>query len=101
MNNQFRSPTVPETGALATYERVTQLVNSRNDIEINWDNKSQTPWINYSQSGAYKQIYFENEQSISKKLDYINKSKLAGVGIWAIGYEGENGTFWELIKKFK
>lgn len=101
LNDRFKSQTVPETGALATYDRVTQLVNGRNDIEINWDNKSQTPWINYIQSGANKQIYFENEQSISKKLDYIKKTGLSGVGIWAIGYEGENGTFWELIKKFK
>jgi spore germination protein YaaH len=101
INNKFRSQTVPETGALATYDRVTQLINSRNDIEINWDNKSQTPWITYYQSGAFKQIYFENEQSIAKKLDYIKKSNLAGVGIWAIGYEGENQNFWDLIKKFK
>ena len=69
LNNQFRSQTIPDTGALATYDRVTQLVNGRKDIEINWDNKSQTPWINYTQSGANKQIYFENEQSISKKLE--------------------------------
>lgn len=101
VNNQFKAQTIPETGALATYDRVTQLTNNREDVEINWDNKSQTPWITYYQSGAWKQIYFENEQSISKKLDYIKKTGLAGVGIWAIGYEGENETFWELIKKFK
>jgi len=101
LNNEFKAQTIPETGALATYDRITQLINSRSDVEINWDNKSQTPWINYSQSGANKQIYFENEQSISKKLDYIKKSDLAGVGIWAIGYEGENGAFWDLIKRFK
>ncbi len=100
INNDFQSQTIPQTGALATYDRITRLINSRNDIEINWDNKSQTPWITYYQSGANKQIYFENEQSISKKLDYIKKTNLAGVGIWAIGYEGENRTFWELIKKF-
>ncbi len=101
LDNQFKSQTIPETGALATYDRVTQLINSRNDIEINWDNKSQTPWISYYQSGANKQIYFENEQSISKKLEYIKKADLAGVGIWAIGYEGDNQAFWDLIKKFK
>lgn len=101
ISNNFQSKTIPETGALATYGRITQLINSRNDIEINWDNKSLTPWINYSQSGANKQIYFENEQSIAKKLDYIKDKKLAGVGIWAIGYEGENETFWNLIRKYK
>lgn len=101
LNNKFKSQTIPETGALATYDRVTELMKNRNDIEINWDNTSQTPWISYFQNGANKQIYFENEQSIAKKLDYIKDSKLSGVGIWAIGYEGENQAFWELIKKFK
>lgn len=101
LNNKFRSQTIPETGALATYDRVTQLINNRNDIEINWDNKSQTPWISYYQSGANKQIYYENEQSISKKLNYIKDKKLAGVGIWAIGYEGESNAFWDLISGFK
>lgn len=101
VNNDFQSKTIPETGALATYDRVIQLIKNRNDIEINWDNKSLTPWLTYSQSGAFKQVYFENEQSIAKKLDYIKDKKLAGVGIWAIGYEGENQTFWDLIRKFK
>lgn len=101
INDQFQSPIVSGTGALATYDRVIQLMKNRKDLEVNWDDKSQTPWITYNQSGAIKQIYFENEQSISKKLSYIKKMKIAGVGVWALGYDGENHAFWDLITKFK
>lgn len=101
VDKKFQSSTIEGSGSLATYERIIQLIKNRSDLEINWDDQSQTPWLSYPQSGAIKQIYYDNEKSISKKLDFIKDKKLAGVGIWAIGYEGENTTFWELINRFR
>lgn len=99
LSKAYKSPVVENTGALATYKRVKELIENRDDVELSWDDISQTPWLSYIQSGAIKQIYFEDEKSLSEKLKFINSQKLAGIGIWALGYEGEYKDLWNIISK--
>lgn len=102
INTDFSSPTIENSGVLATYERINDLINNRQaDIEVNWDETSQTPWLVYIQNGAIKQIYYDNARSIAKKLEYIKEMKLAGVAIWALGYEGQSANPWEVIAGFR
>ncbi len=91
----FQSSTVKNTGALATYRRVRQLINNRDDITLNWNELSQSPRITYQQSRAIKQIYFENLTSIQAKLDFAKNNNLGGVAIWALGYEGDYPDLWK------
>ena len=64
---------------------------------LNWDEETKTPWLSYEQSGAIKQIYYENEQSLSEKITYVNNNNLNGIAIWALGYEGNNSQLWSVI----
>lgn len=97
INTHFGSPTIENTGALATYKRVKQLLDNRDDIQLQWYPISKTPWLTYMQSGAIKQIYFENEESLSAKLAFIKKQNLGGIAIWSLGYEGDCPHLWETI----
>lgn len=97
VNANYKSPTVPNTGALATYRRTHDLIKSRDDVQVNWEEKTQSPWLVYRQSGAIKQIYYENAKSLSAKLDFVDKNNLAGIAIWALGYEGDYQEPWEVI----
>jgi len=97
INEKYQSPVVENSGALATFDRINELLISRHDIEINWDEETKTPWLSYEQSGAIKQIYYENEQSLSEKITYVNNNNLNGIAIWALGYEGNNSQLWSVI----
>lgn len=99
VNTNYKSITVANTGALATWGRVHDLIKSRDDVQINWEEKAQSPWLIYRQSGAIKQIYYENEKSLAAKLDFVKKNKLSGIAIWALGYEGNYTEPWEVIEK--
>lgn len=94
----YKSKTLPGTGAVATYERVQNLITNRDDVILHWNEKTLSPWLVYTQSGAIKQVYYEDKKSIGKKMEYVKENKIGGVGIWAIGYEGENYDLWDVIE---
>jgi spore germination protein len=101
LTSEYESETVPNTGASATYARVKTLLENRTDAKQYWDEEAQSPWLVYKQNGQIKQIYYENELSMNKKIDLIMDKKLGGVAIWAVGFEGENEGPWIVIDKLK
>ena len=59
---------------------------------------SQTPWYVYTDAkGTLHQAWYEDEESIGKKLDFIVEQKIGGVGFWALGYE--DASLWTLLHK--
>lgn len=95
------SYTVPDSGAIATYKRVKELLNSKLELEIFFDDVSQTPWLIYLQNGAIKQIYYENDQSLRAKADFTSKAKLGGIAVWSMGYEGTHLEPWSIFQKYR
>lgn len=89
-NADFKSETTAGSGSLATIKRVKELLDNRKDIKVNWDMLSKSPWISFTENGVNKQIYYEDDKSIAEKIKFIKEKNLGGVGIWALGYEGNN-----------
>ena len=101
LNKNNRSTVVAGSGALATYKRVQELLENRGDIEKHWDEDAQSPWLVYVQSGAIKQIYYEDERSIKVKADFVKTKDLGGVALWALGYEGKYKEPLKIISSIK
>ncbi len=68
--------------------------------KVLWDGVGQVPFYTYvsPSSGNIREVYFENAQSLKIKYDMAKTNKLAGVGIWALGYDGDRPELWDLIK---
>ena len=94
-----KSSVIPQSGALATYKRVKELLKERNDVKKHWDNIAKSPWLTYRQYGEIKQIYYEDERSIVEKIKFAKEKKLGGVAFWALGYEGNNEEIFDSIGK--
>ncbi len=62
-----------------------------------WDENSQTPYYNYSDGEVSRIVHFDNVRSLGIKYDYINNKNLKGVGIWALGYDGNNTDLQKLL----
>jgi spore germination protein YaaH len=88
------SQTFPKSGITATYERVKQLIESQGMIP-KWDKDALSPWVVATTNNEVRQIYFENQQSITHKLTLAKQAQLHGVAIWALGYEGETDDLWQ------
>ena len=46
----------------------------------------------------WRQVWFENGESLSIKYKLAKDTDLLGIGIWALGYEGEEKGPWQAIE---
>lgn len=94
-----QSHTFPDTGATASIERVNELLKRKEELEVqeHWNEEALSPYLSYKENGNIYVIYYENPRSISYKLDYVNQLDIAGIAIWALGYEGKSRDLWEVV----
>lgn len=85
-------PTIPGTGKTASSRRVSELLTNCPECAGTWDPVSRSPYaILQSENGEYfRQLYYENEESVRQKIDIARKLELKGIAIWAFGYEDGN-----------
>ena len=81
-----------------TYSDILDLIEEL-EIEVQWDEHAKTPYFNYisPETESIRQVWFENEESLKHKYQLIKFNDLAGVGIWALGYDEGNNDFWNLL----
>lgn len=94
-----RAMTYPDTGATASYQRVLSILDQKDELKVqeNWNDMALSPYLTYQKSGETYVLYYENPRSLSYKLDYVNQLGLAGIAIWALGYEGTADDLWQVI----
>jgi spore germination protein YaaH len=79
-----------------TYDYIETNINA----PIQYDTISQSAWYSYvvnSDNSEYRQCWFNNDSTLSIKLDYIKSKNLNGMGIWALGYDKGYNNMWEVI----
>jgi len=69
------------------------------NIKPLWDENAQVPFYSYTSpsTGSIRQVYYENENSLRIKYQITKNNNLAGIGIWALGYDGDRSELWNLI----
>lgn len=80
----------PETEGVSTYK-------------TGWDDEGKVGWKAYylPDSGTWRMIFVEDERSLGIKYDFVKQKKLAGVGIWALGFDDGHSEMWTtLAEKF-
>ncbi|MEN8253760.1 MAG: glycosyl hydrolase family 18 protein [Patescibacteria group bacterium] len=99
-SREDRENTYPNSGSTASFERIQEILNQKEKLEVqeHWNDDALSPYITYKQNGAIFTIYYENSRSLFYKLDLIEQLDLAGVAIWALGYEGDNRELWDVIE---
>jgi spore germination protein YaaH len=63
-----------------------------------WDTPSQTPWYEYSVSGQEHEGWVDDGQSLALKYQLVNSKDLAGIMIWALGYDNGRTESWQAIQ---
>ena len=52
-----------------------------------WDMEGQSPWYRRF-TDRWRQVWFDDAESLGFKYDYVLAEQLGGIGIWALGYDG-------------
>lgn len=63
-----------------------------------WDDETGQNYAEWREGTTLYQIWLEDSQSISAKLNVMNTMNLGGVGVWRIGYG--NADVWNLLRLY-
>lgn len=72
-----------------TYAQVASAMASQH-LASYWDQSSQTPWIAYQAGSQWHQVFFDDPTSLALKARLANADGIAGVGVWALGMDGND-----------
>lgn len=64
-----------------------------------WDDEAKVSWRGYWDEDGWKVAYMEDTTSLSYKFDFAKEKNLAGVGIWALGFDNPDSEFWSLLSE--
>lgn len=65
-------------------------------IILEWDEELGQYYGELQEGSIRYQIWMEEEQSISRKMDLIWENRLAGVACWKLGFETQE--LWNIVK---
>lgn len=89
------------TGVARTYDQV--MTNSGGYYTAgnhNWDAASFTDIFTYNNGTDNKQCYIALEDAFRKRLEHVNNAGIAGIGIWALGYDDGYGEYWNALADY-
>ncbi len=94
------NPSETDLSLTQTYAQIMEKAE-KDEINILWDENSQVPYFEYNDESekTTRKVYFENSESLRVKYRLAKEFNLAGIGIWALGYDEGRPELWEIIKE--
>jgi hypothetical protein len=85
------------SGKAYTYANIKNNVSGHySPANKHWESNSFSPYFSYEDNGWY-QCFVNDTRSLSNSYKLVNRRGLAGIGIWALGYDNGYTELWELI----
>ncbi len=83
------------TGASVTFD-VAHAEAAANGAT--WEDQSKTIYYHRTLDGQLWQYWYDDPAAFGMKLAYIAEKDLGGIGIWALGYDGDIEGYWAEIE---
>jgi spore germination protein YaaH len=64
----------------------------------NFHPQSMCNYYNYYSNGTWHQLWIDEEETMKYKYDIVQQFGLAGIGIWALGYDNGYTQMWDLLE---
>jgi hypothetical protein len=64
-----------------------------------WDRNASVPYYMYLNGSSWRQCWYDDEISLGYKYDMVNMYNIAGIGIWALGYDRTTQELWNLLRE--
>ena len=68
-----------------------------------YDSIEHSPWTAFQNQKcatcptAWRELYYDDAQSLGRKYDMVNSFGIAGVGMWALGYDGSRPELYQVL----
>ncbi len=64
---------------------------------VYWDATSDTAWTSYQVGTQWYQTFFDDPTSVALKSELASSAHLAGVGVWALGMDGNSSAMLDAV----
>jgi hypothetical protein len=95
------SNTIPSgtlaSGIALTYANIRSNSGNYNPLTYYWEPNSFSSCYIFYQNSNWNQCFIGLDHDLRKKYDIINYRDLAGIGIWALGYDDGYTELWQAI----
>jgi spore germination protein YaaH len=62
-----------------------------------FDELTSSAWVSYTSASLWRQLWYDDYESLLMKYNFAASKNLAGIGIWALSYEGTHNEIWSGI----
>ncbi len=84
-----------------TSDQITPTVVGDNNFRTGWDSYGEVGYKAYldQSTGTWRMVFIDDVKSMGLKYDFAKRNSLAGVGIWAMGFDNGTTDFWNLLNQ--
>jgi spore germination protein YaaH len=90
-----------------TYSGILSDFSCALNLSKNWDAQASSPWATWwspatndpcgGNHNSWRELYYDNAQSLGLKYDLVNLNNLQGTGMWALGFDGSSPDLWPVL----
>jgi spore germination protein YaaH len=95
------SDEVPTSTTASGEARTIKTVKNNSNgyySQRNFHLQSMCSYYNYFSEGIWHQLWIDEEESMKYKYDIVKQFGIAGIGIWALGYDNGYQQMWDLLE---
>lgn len=95
-----RNASIPSANVRSLGTRLYRSI--RDDVNIaaaTFDPGSSTKYTISDTLEGTAQLWFDDAETLGAKYDWVKKKGLAGIGIWALGYDNGHTGLWEVLEE--
>ncbi|RST74209.1 glycosyltransferase [Siminovitchia acidinfaciens] len=87
-----------QPGESVSFDDVTRLAEKA-DLNIQWDDMSQTPYLKYMKNNKVHEIWFLDSATFYNQLKMSTEAGAQGIALWRLG--SEDPSVWDILKGHK
>lgn len=90
IDNFERAAIVPSSAVITSNSTVEDILSKCSTCSAQFDDIAKEAYVVYkdNDTNTYHQIFYPDKNATEAKVNYVNSEGLAGIAIWALGYEG-------------
>lgn len=85
------------SGTALTYRLIRNNASTYSPQNLRFEYNSQSPYYSYNPDG-WHHCFTDLSSSLAEKYEWVNRTGIAGIGIWALGYDQGYPDLWDLIR---
>lgn len=96
-----KATTLPGSGRTVSSKKADELIGGCEDCQVLYDEKADESYLIYpdKETGTIHQVFYPDRKALEAKVALATKNNLAGLAIWALGYENE--SIYMPLKQYK